>query len=390
MVNRLRIATVPVAIMALAWSTQTMALYQDDVHISSDRDIISADVNARVHDEIRTFLDSGYPIQSVYLHGVALGFTIDDIVYLSVSVRPDEAERYLDVALDMLPTLPAWACRDQSETADARYAPVQSADELGPVVSLSTITSKFFDENIRLSPMPEWTRNHAHLRVPTNELADLVGDGYWYRNDRDDRPVNEAVFVSLYRYEQQVVVDGNLGQVRDAIERGDAATPVVVIYNNEMQRPVSDFGEGPRLADVVGAYLGQEISLTSVPDWRDPYSDYQHTASIEEFEEFTTIPTREEIDDARWDKIVTELRADGFQRKPVIVSMYFDSSRVWVDQPDRLTAARELGMETVPVVYLHHSIDRLPCGVAPGRDCEERIRRAAELASQRSATARSN
>ena len=372
---------------ALLMPVTASALYEDDVHISTDRDNISEDVNSRAYNEIRAFMQQGYPIQSIFLHGVALGYSIDDVVFMSVRASPNDAGRFVDVALDMLPTLPTWACRDDTVGAEERYAPIAAASEFGEVTSLSTVSSKFFNENVRISPLPDWSGNHVHLRVPTAELAELLGEDFWYRNAREDRAVNTGVLVSLYRHEQQIVVDGSLGQVRDAIERGDASVPVVVLYNDDMHRPVSDFGEGPALADVVSAYLGEEVKVTHVPDWRDPYSDFHHVADIVEFEEFTTLPLREEIEDGRWNKIVAEIEADGFRRKPVIVSMYHDGSRVWIDQPDRLTAARELGIETVPVVYLYHSIDRLACGVAPGSDCEERIRTAAELASLREATA---
>lgn len=387
--NTLRIVGACVVASALLVSGSAVALYENDIHISTDRDNISEDVNARAYNEIRAFMNQGYPIQSIVLHGVALGYSIDDIVFMSVRAAPDNAERIVDVAIDMLPTLPTWSCRDDSLGAENRFAPIVTVDEFGEVNSISTIAGRFFNENLRIAPLPDWTDNHVHLRVPTTELVELLGDDFWYRNESAGRPVNVGVLVSLYRHEQQIVVDGNLGQVRDAVERGDPSVPVVLLYNDEMYRPVSDFGEGPTLADVVSAYLAEEVKATHVPDWRGPYSDFHHVADIAEFEEFTTLPAREEIEDGRWNKIVAEIETDGFRRKPVIVSMYHEGSRVWIDQPDRLTAARSLGIETVPVVYLYHSIDRLACGVAPGSDCEERIRTAAELASLRNATAAS-
>ncbi len=374
-------------VLLLAMSAPSHALYEDDVHISTDRDAISEDVNGNAYNEIRAFLEQGYPVQSVYLHGVALGFSIDDIVFMAVRARPTEAGRFVDVALDMLPTLPTWACRDDSQGAAERFAPVATAGDDDQVTPLAEITRRFFEDNVRLSPFPDWESNHVHLRVPTEDLAEQLGDGYWYRNDAAERPVNSGVMVSLYRHENEVVVDGNLGQVADAIERGDPSVPVVVIYNDKHYRPMSDFGDGPTMSEVVSAYLGEELKVTHVPDWRAPYSDFHHVARIAEFEEFVTLPSPEQIEEGRWNRLLADLDTEGFSRKPVIVSMYYDGGRVFVDQPDRLTAARELGMDPVPVVYLYHSIARLPCGVAPGDDCEERIRTAADLAAQRTATA---
>ncbi|KAA3623378.1 MAG: hypothetical protein DWQ08_11690 [Proteobacteria bacterium] len=371
------------AFAAMMFSSPAFALYEDDVRISSDRGTVSEDVGVRAFREVRAFLEQGYPIQSIYLNGVSRGLSIDDIVFLSVRADPESAERFVDTALDMLPTLPGWACRDNSESVADRYAPVVSSDSLDPVTSVDTIARKFFDENVRLVPFPDWERNEAHLRVPTAELQQLIGDDYWYRNARDDRPVNDGVMLSLYQFDQSIVIDGNLDQVRRAVENGEPHVPVVVLYNEKDRRPVSRFGDNPLVGDLVAAYFGERLQLTHVPDWRDPYGDFHEVADIVEFEEFITLPAREEIDDARWGKITTELQADGFGRKPVIVSMYHNGSRVWIDQPDRLTAARELGIEQAPVVYLYHSIDRLPCGVAPGSDCEERIRKAAELAGLR-------
>jgi hypothetical protein len=207
-----------------------------------------------------------------------------------------------------------------------------------------------------------------------------VRDAFWYRNDRADRPDTRGIMISLYQHDGSIVVDGNPERLREALDRGETSVPVVLLYNEELHRPVSDFGANALVGDIVAAFFSEQLQLTHVPDWRDPFGDYHNVADIAEFEEFVTLPTREEIDDARWSKLTTELQADGFSRKPVIVSMYHEGNRVWVDEPDRLTAARELGMEQAPVVYLYHGIDRLPCGVAPGSDCEDRIRTAAELA----------
>ena len=89
-------------------------------------------------------------------------------------------------------------------------------------------------------------------------------------------------------------------------------------------------------------------------------------------------------------QIKNELRNSGFNDKPVLISLYDNDRKVWVDQPERLTAARELGIEDVPVVYLYHSIDRLACGVEPGNDCEDRIRKAAEIGGSIQSTQRQN
>ena len=53
-------------------------------------------------------------------------------------------------------------------------------------------------------------------------------------------------------------------------------------------------------------------------------------------------------------------------------------------KPVIVRLAQELGYSEVPVVYLYHGIERLPCGSAPASsDCEERIRKAAQLATGR-------
>lgn len=381
MMDRIRKDVLCTAVVALMMSPGAFALYEDDVRISSDRGLASADIESAAFGEIRDLLAKGYPVQSVYLHGVARGISIDDLVFLSVRYQPERAARFAEIAIDMLPVLPEWACRDDSQDAANRFAPVVATGDSEPVVSIGVVASKFFEENVRVGPFPDWTRDEAHLRVPAAELLELLGDDYWYRNNRDDRPVNRGVNISLYQHDGSIVVDGNLGQVQNAIDNGEESIPVVVIYNEERQRPVSEFGADPVVGDIVAAYFAERLRLTHVPDWQDPYGDYHTVADIAEFEQFVTLPSREEIDDARWDKITTELAADGFSRKPVIVSMYYNGSRIWVDEADRLTAARELGIEQAPAAYLYHSIDRLACGVAPGGDCENNIRAAAELAS---------
>lgn len=381
MFNRTHSPAALVLVASLLASSGALALYEDDTRISTDAGAVSRDVETAAFSEIQGLLRQGYPVQSVYLHGVSKGLSIDDLVFLSVRADPASAARFADAAIDMLPVLPVWACRDDSDDAAKRFAPVVGAGGGDAVVSIQTIAQRFFDDNVRVGPFPDWTGDEIHVQVPTVELAQLIRDGFWYRNDRADRPVNRGIMVSFYQHDRSIVVDGNPGRVRQALEQGESSVPVVLLYNEERQRPVSDFGENPSVGDIAAAFFDERLRLTHVPDWRDPYGDYHDVAEIAEFEEFLTLPSREEIDDARWSKLITELRAEGFERKPVIVSMYFEGNRVWVDEPDRLTAARELGMEQAPVVYLYHGIDRLPCGVAPGGDCEERIRTAAELAT---------
>jgi hypothetical protein len=364
------------------FTPSSYALFEDDYHISSDQDNINVDLDRRTFREIKHFIDQGYPDQSIFLHGVGLGISIDDLVYLTAQADPENAERHAQNAIDMLPSLPGWACREGRLTADSRFAKNYTADQLEPVNSIEEIAQRFFENNQRLTPFPEWTGNQFHATVNTNELADHITDEFWYFVGRNDRPVNEGVMVSLYRHENRIVVDGNLGQVRRAQEAGQQTMPVVIIYNEDYQRPISAFGEDPQLDEVVEAFFDEETQVTLVPNWKGPYADFHTLTSIEDLEEFVDLPEKEDIDEEYYKQLVTELKAKGFEQKPVLVTLYNNDRKVWVDNPARVRAAKEMGFEQVPLAYLYHSLDRLPCGVTPGDNCRDRIRRAAGLARE--------
>ncbi len=361
------------AIVGVVYMSASYALFEDDSHISSDRDNISRDIDRRTFNEIRHFIDEGYPVQSIYLHGVSQGISIDDLVYLMTSADPDNTDEYVNTAIDMLPFLPGWACRSGSLD---RYSPIHySPSQLPEVASLQDIADSFFERNERLSPFPDWSNNEVHVSVPTAEVQQYLNSEYWYNVGRNNRPMNEGIMVSLYKYDNSIVVDGNLGQVQQAIQNGVATVPIVVIYNEVSQRPISRFGSDVTTGQIVDAFFDDQTQVTLVPNWKGPYGDYHHIADIDELEQYVELPAKEDVEAGRWQAMQGELNRFGFSEKPVIVVLY--GHQVWVNEPDRLAAAKELGMTEAPVVYLYHSIDRLPCGIAPGRDCEERIRRAA-------------
>jgi len=360
------------------WCIPAFALFEDDVHVTSDSDAVKLDVDRRVLEEVVQLLDHGYPLQSIYLHGVGRGMPIDDMVFLATRARPAEAARNARVAIEMLPSLPAWACHDDAHSSDDRYAPVYSADELGPITTIREVSTRFFEYNERLSPFPNWSEDQVHARVPTSELRDLASEGHWYKNTWADRPENSGIFVSLYRHENRILIDGNLDQIAEATAAGEASMSVVIVYNDEFQRPVSDFGD-VQTEDVVDAYFDRGLELTHVPNWNKPYGDFHHVSSIENIEQYVDLPEKDEIDEARWEALEVELSGAGFNEQPVLISIYENDHKVWVDEPERLTVAKSLGMDSAPVTYLYHRIGRLACASVPGDDCEDRIWRAAGL-----------
>jgi hypothetical protein len=363
----------------LFYANTAVALFEEDSRISGDNDIVNLDVDRQALNEVRDLLTQGYPVQSVYLHGVGRGNSIDDMVFLATRAEPQNAARYADIAIEMLPALPGWACRSGGQSAENRYAPEYQSNALPSVASLQNIADRFFEDNQRISPFPNWSGNEVHVDVPIAELKSLLGSDYWYSNGRADRPVNTGVMVSLYQHDKKIIVDGNLGQIEKAIQNGQSKMSVIVVYNEDDQRPISEFGDDVTTPDIVDAYFSERLEVTLVPNWQGPYGDFHHQSPIDDLQQYIELPDRGDISDERWQTISTELKSVGFNDKPVLISLYDNDRKVWIDQPDRLTAARELGIENVPVVYLYHSIDRLACGVEPGSDCEDRIRKAADV-----------
>lgn len=350
----------------------SFAEIRNDVHIQSDGDAVRLDIDTRTYKETLAFFEAGYPTASVILHAVSQGMSINDAVYLAVKANREKAEEIYSVATGLLPSLPGWVCHTD-EWAAGRYASEISIDELGPQPTVAAVSQRFFDNNQRLVPFPEWQAGQAHMTAAVSELDALPRQQWWYRAPdatmSDDEVLAQPLFVSMYAGSRTVLVDNNMGHIEAAKRRGLTTLPVVVVYNQPNVYAVGELGADAKVSDVAQRYFNGGQEITPVPEWAE--GQYHLMAKREDLESLFELPRKEDIDPQRWAQIEEDLRQNGFSKRPMLLTLV-DNNRMWADDTVRLAVARDLGIENVPVVYFFHGVHRQACGVSATL-CAEQI-----------------
>jgi len=349
--------------------TPVQAVIQSDVHIQSDSDYVRLDTDRRLYQEIKGFFDTGYPASSVMLHGVSLGLTIDDLVYLAVTSNPDRAQEFYDTAISLLPSLPAWAC-NLAKTNESRYRLNYALADLGSKPTIAAVAQRFFDGDQRLAPFPDWQNGAAHFSATTSEVSKLKGKDYWYLPPQNklastDRPV----FVSLYRDTNKIVIDDRYGQLEAAQTAGKTTVPVVIIFNETFQREVSRFGEKPTTGEIIDAFFARGEELTPVPDWQR--GDYQIIVPTSDLMKLFEMPTKQDIDPARWQEITQSIQKDGF-KIPMLITLQAEGNNRFLNDPARLAVANDMGIKNIPLDFFYHRLNRLACGQL-ATDCTDQV-----------------
>ena len=332
----------------------------------------------KVLEESSAFLHLGYPIPSVLIHAVANGHSIDEAVFAAISTQPGRADEIYDIALSMLPYLPGWACGSSDNQVD--YFRTYRVTDLPGERTVKEIARRYFKERKELQPFPDWPGGDFHMLAPVNELMELAGEEYWYRHG----PAQElpganprtSIMVALYDSGDRIVIDSGVEKLQELQRVGVDKAPVVFFYNREQQRPVSEFEADVKLKDIIYAYFSKGIELTHPPLWQ--VGDYHLPVAISELEELFHIPSKDEIGESAYSKVVERLKRDGFKRTPIMVTLLGDTNGKFLAEAARVRAAADLGMTQVPTIVFYHSIDRLRCG-APA-SCLERICNAATCA----------
>jgi hypothetical protein len=360
--NRRTILAILISIAAMPCAVQ--AELGTDIHVQSDSDAIRLDIDRRTFEEIQSLLNQGYPAVSVMLHGVSMGMSINDVVYLAVKSHPQRAKELYDTAVSLLPSLPGWAI--QEEDGSDRYYTNYAASELGAQPTVAEVAQRFFEQNMRLSPFPDWYAGGYHIKVKTDELAGLLKDSWWYLsgNLQPNSPrsaPNRPIFISLYGDRNEIVIDGGADLIRSAQRQGVRELPVVFVYNDMRTGPISRYNADVKVKEIVDDFFERGRKLTAVPEWRQ-VGDYHMIASVAELLELVDTIDKKDVDPARWSAITRDIKNNGFN-EPLLISLFNSGDgRIWANEPDRVVAAAELGVDQVPVVFLYHDIGRPPCG----------------------------
>ncbi len=346
------------------------AIMEEDVHLMyPDDDTVQFDIDQRTFQTIRTMLITGYPLTGVLLRAVELGIPIDFATNLVTQSQPERVREIYDTAIRLMPSLPGWSCR--SRYRETPFYGLYRAEDLGERPALGEIARRYFEEDRKLTPFPRWLTGAAHVSVPTRELADLLDPQLrWYSLSGAMAPealTPRPVFVALYKDEQQIVVDGNLEQIGAAVQSGVDELPVVIVYNQAFQQPVARFAD-PTLKSVSEKFFEEGVQLTPVPLWEE--GDHHFVAQMSELKDRFKLPSKKDIGEENWLMLEADMLDRGFV-KPALITLYEGGERMWLNDPERIAMAEQLGFTEVPVVMFYHALDRLPCGEIA--NCDELV-----------------
>lgn len=308
--------------------------------------------NDDLQEEVRELLNLGYMPDAIIYDQIAKGNALHAIANAAAGVdRQREAEfRYLSQYIAM-GALPRTACGGSYPSAGEKWISI-TYDDLSEK-SVSEVANIYFDGGVVLALLEDG-RSHGPFSV--SELADIAAtSSEWYdilpvRN----HPVQNAVFVSIYKETESISVDGNLGRLAEAEARGDQTIPVVFHYYPEGVLPVGSIESDQVGLEVIDLFKSDSVRISPPPNWKS--GDYHLMMSMDDMEDVFDIPDKEDIDDDIWDAIEADLSANGFIF-PIIVQMAAGKASIEVfGSKERASVARDLGINNIPLVYFYEPI----------------------------------
>lgn len=362
-------------------------------------------VTAFYQRQVSWMLANDYPPASIILSSVGRGMTLADTAYFMSRAQPEEAENIYQLALQIMPTLPGWACSAAGGMPHRYDRGIDAAQLSAP--TLQEVARLYFEEGKRFMGYPKWEQNQGNVDVTLEELIrfkereiSISGeDSWWYRPDQ--RVKTDVLMVSLYPGGERVVIDARLEQLREMKKRGAVTAPVMLLYADASQVPMSDFNRGPEDPGSQGGkaggnpyinYRDQEISASEVitrfgasgqqasptRDWHK--GDHHLQVQVAELKTLFDIPAREDIPAADWQRWEQQLAQS--PDKPLLISLYGGGSDDrWLDQRGLVAVAAEKGVERLPVVFFYHASQRQACGLPA--TCVDQLREAVESGSGR-------
>ena len=304
--------------------------------------------------ETEGYLDKSYPFIPVALHGLSLDWPLDRILGTAVRVNRARARDYFNDAARIVRAFPGWRC-----TAGGSDDEYRKAFQLGDLdaADLEKVIGRYFDDDERLVPYPDWFRGIPHLRVSPALLRRYLNpDRRWYRTNNLDsggyavvKP--RPVIVSLYKEDQRVLIDIDTAQLEAAAQSGVPALPVVVWYNDAPVKFVSRYGAEATAKTVIDAFFKDGHTLTLVPQLG--FGDHHLVTTVAELkQELDYVPVLEDIDDTRIQQIEAEFNDIGFHRPlPVALFRVTGGRAVRAVESDRVAVAEKLGITRVPVAF---------------------------------------
>ena len=283
-----------------------------------------------------------------------------------VELAPGQAAYANEQQLNCIKKVPEfldWPCA--TDAAQSRKFATYSVDSLEPGSNLiKQVVERYFEIPEVIEPVPNWQENESTVKLDFKDIVPYSSPEYWYQTDptvdimEEKRP--KTLLVSLYVGINKVVIDNH---TIDALNKfyGGKEIPVVFVFNDSNQVPISYFGANVSLEEIHKAFNERHIKLADVPLWQ--LGDHHFSASAEEYEKFFDLPKTEDIDPLRQEALAANLETYKFSRKPVFVTM-LDGGKMYIDDPDRVRVALNMGITRLPTVinFIEADTELARCG----------------------------
>ena len=269
-----------------------------------------------------------------------------------VELAPGDAAYANEHSLTCLkspPSLLEWPC--STDAAQSRKFATYTASELTTTNPVNEIVQRYFNIPEVMEPIPNWLEGESNMSLGFGDIVSYSSPDYWYLTDPAVDILNEkrpkTLLISLYVGTNQVVIDN---YAFDALRQhyGGQKIPVVFVFNDSNVVPISYFGSNVSLEEISRAFNERHIKLADVPLWQ--LGDHHFKPTAQELEKLLDLPALENVDPLRREALGAELETYGFSRKPVFVTMLEGSTKMYVDDPERVRVAISMGIARIPTM----------------------------------------
>lgn len=252
--------------------------------------------------EILRLLSKNTPSIVVFMHAIAMGIDIEDVLQASVKYEPNKSSDLAASAVSLVPVL-----ETSSSYVYSGYELEDLEREESKPYSVADVVENFFEDRLVLRPYPDWFNGQYHFLASAAELNTLQKpqkEVRWYRTKSTLSVEKRPVFVSLYESNESVLIDSEDRIAEALADDPNALLPVVFIFNRLNERAIDQLGYSPTIKGVQDAYAERSLMVTPAPEWQ--LGEYHTYAAIEEFYEVFELPEEDDFEPEDWQKLLEE------------------------------------------------------------------------------------
>lgn len=267
--------------------------------------------------EMLRLLSKETPSTIIFMHAISMGLGIDEMLQAAVQYSPEKARELAGSAVSVLPLVgESEVYRYSSYDIDGLTEYVDGLPEekkelyslpKNQPYSAQAVIDRFFEQRLVLKPFPDWFDGQVHFMASARQLSELQSvheSSRWYRS-KSSKPVDQRpIFISLYEYDETVLIDGRERINAAFNESPEALLPVVFIYNRVNERPIDALGYPETLTGIRDAYIEKNLMITPTPEWQ--IGEYHVFAELSEFYELFDIPEESDFEPEVWEKLLRE------------------------------------------------------------------------------------